>query len=126
MTDVAIILGCCLLWYLLSRIDTRLEELQAAVERLTKAVSPPLPKPSQVPSESAASVARRRAEERTEHNREVRRRMKIRKAAAIEAQREENLDRTVKAVLKSQEQEKVWRAQVAAERGWDVHPNDVD
>jgi Asp-tRNA(Asn)/Glu-tRNA(Gln) amidotransferase A subunit family amidase len=87
---------------------------------------PPPPDRDNVAEARARAHAEKLATERNEHNREVKRRMKARKAAAIEAARQEELHRTAQAVIKSSEQERAWRDAIAAEQGWPIHPNDME
>ena len=73
-----------------------------------------------------AALEKARAVEINEHNREAKRRLKLRKAAAIERHRHEQNLVTAQAVKESLEYEQRLRNQVAAERNWPYHPNDMD
>jgi hypothetical protein len=113
----------------LREAHVRMSALERTVEDLRKAIPPD---PAREEARRAAAVrearlvAERAATERNEHNREAKRRLKVRKAAAIEKQRREQNQVTLRAVVESLEYEQRLRNQKAAECGWPIHPNDVE
>jgi hypothetical protein len=121
------IVAVFLLWivYDTREIHRRLDKL----EELLKAI-PPNPAREEARRAAAERDARmakeQAAKERNEHNRESKRRLKVRKAAAIEKQRQEQNQVTLRAVAESLEYEQRLRAQTAGEHGWPIHPNDVE
>jgi hypothetical protein len=125
------IIAVLLLWiiYGTREIREKLDNLEKAVEELREAI-PPDPTREEArraaASRDARMAAERAAAERNEHNREAKRRLKVRKAAAIEKHRQEQIQVTLRAVAKSLEYEQRLRNQTAVEYGWPIHPNDVE
>jgi len=123
---VMLLFLCVLLYFHSGDMNHRFDELEKR-----------LPKPDPVAESTAETrlaaaawdarkTAERAAAERNERNREVKRRAKERKVAIAIEQRKEKLAQIVGAVVASREYEQSLRNDKAAERGWPIHPNDMD
>jgi len=128
---ILLICLCVLLYFHSNDMHHRFDKLEGKLAKLDEQARPTDKKePTEVRSAARAWDARvaveKLAREKNERNREIKRRAKERKVAIALEQRKEKLAQIVGAVVASREYEQSLRNDKAAERGWPIHPNDMD